>query len=161
MFPARFFPWKFFPKRQPVAPGASQKARIHAALLQIGQLGVFPGVTYDEDGAMVAGASVAPASIYANEISSAHLEQAQHWRRGARQDRKVWKWRLHLAFKQEVSLEVFEEDLHEAPRWIPATSELRQVRLLMTGSTYTHPITHGAASGTTATFEFDAVQTAA
>lgn len=161
MFPARFFPWKFFPKRQDVAPGESQKARIHAALLQVASLGTFPEVTYDGDGAMVVGASVPPATILANEISSAHLEQARHWRRGAKQDRNVWKWRLYLAFNQEVTLEVFEDGLAAAPRWIPATSELRQVQLFLKSTTYHHPVTHDATVGTTVTFEFDAVQTAA
>lgn len=160
MFPARFFPWRFFPRRSVVAPGTSQKARIHAALLQIGSLGAYPAITYGADGAMSAGASVAPATILANEISSAHVEQATHWRRGWRQDRKTWRWRLHLDFHVEVSLEAFEEDLLLYPRWIPATGTLRQVRLVFLSSAYTHPVTHGAAAGTKAAFDFEASQTA-
>lgn len=109
-------------------------------------------------GLQTRGDVAAPRTILTNEVSGAFLAQARRYRRGARQDRGTWRWRLIAAFDREVTLESFEEDLMNTPRWLPATSELRRVDLILVSSTYDHPQKHGAASGTTATFVFDASQ---
>lgn len=159
MFPARSFTPRSFPRRTPTVPGSSQKERIHNALVDLASTGVFHTVTYSPTtGLQTRGDVAAPRTILTNEVSGAFLAQARRYRRGARQDRGTWRWRLIAAFDREVTLESFEEDLMNTPRWLPATSELRRVDLILVSSTYDHPQKHGAASGTTATFVFDASQ---
>ena len=161
MFPRRFFPIRFYPSRAPTIPGTSQKERIQNALVAVATAGSFFAVTYDPTTTnLVKGAAVSPATIRANETSATFQEDPK-WRRDVRQDRKVWRWKLYLAFDREVTCEAFEEDLLLAPRWLPRTSELRQVRLLLVDSTYTHPTQHQAASGTTAVYTFEASQSPA
>lgn len=161
MFPRRFFPLRFFPSRAPTVPGTSQKERIQNALLAIAAAGSFFLVTYDPVTAgLVRGAATTPKSIRSNEVSATY-EEDSHYRRAFRQDRKVWRWKLYLAFDREVTCEAFEEDLLLTPRWIPRTGELRQVRLLLVDTTYTHPQQHQPAPGTTAVYTFEASQSPA
>lgn len=154
--PVRFMPWTF-PTKVFTVPGSSQSERIHNALKALAAGGAFVLVTYAEDGERGTGATVAPASIRCNDVTST-FQDATRNRRQAMQDRRTWKWKLYLGFHQEVSCEAFEEELLESPKRIPATDDLRQVQIRLVDASYTHPQQHGAAAGTTAVYTFEASQ---
>ena len=133
------------------------KKKIHDALCEAAQQGTFLAASYDSEACeLEQGAQVQPASIEANEVSSAYEVEQRHGRKFL-QDFKQWQWLVILRFNQEVICEPWVRALLEDPLCIKREDgEDRQVHLLLLDAQYEHPPREGSSNGTLARFKFEA-----
>ena len=133
------------------------KKKIHDALCAAAEGGTFLVATYDsENCTLEQGLQIVPASVEANELSSAHAVESRHGRKYL-QDFTDWQWLVILRFHQEAICELWVRSLMEDPPCIHRDAfEDRQVRLLLLDAQYEHPPREGASNGTKAQFRFRA-----
>lgn len=131
---------------------------IHDLLVTTAAAGTFAEATYTEahPSLLVAGSSISPASVEANEIRGAFGIDKRYGRE-FRQDRTGWAWLLTVRFHTEALLEDFEGALMRSPLVVEVDTNNgidRQVILLLEESEYVHPPRGGAGNGTEATYRF-------
>ena len=142
---------------------ALQRQRVHNALVERAGAALFPPCSYDPDtGQMyidpVDYATVRPQTIATKDVitrfTPCRLERLTPHRR----ERRRWQWNLHIAFPQEVDLELFEQDLADHPIVLAPDDDLglREVIVSLEDSKPEHPPQQGPAGGTRAVLTFEA-----
>lgn len=137
---------------------ATLKAAVQSTLVTLGSAAVFPTASYAGDPpVLVEGASVAAASVEANE-TSAVFSPERRYGRSYKQDRAQWVWVLILQFHEEVIVTDFEQSILDDPPCIPRDVDTgnRQVRLRLLDSKYQHPARQDASNGTRLVCKFSA-----
>lgn len=139
--------------------GSAIYTSVFNALLDLARAGSFRPCVFDAEGhaSISEDASIAPAEVLVNEISSNFNIGASRDKSGLRIGRERWIWQVIVRFNgATVSCADFEAACSRKPPFVRAIEDRPQVRLLLQQARYEHPPYQQPTKGTTAFFTFEA-----
>lgn len=131
--------------------------RIYQAIMSRAKQGQFFKVSYGADDEILVdrGHLVTPESFALNEVGCSMRPSRN--RQGRYDEIAAWMWRLILTFPEEVSLELFTQQLLDTPILLARDDgHDRQVTIRCLAYDPRHPVRNSAGQGTSVVFTFEA-----
>lgn len=137
-----------------------QAQRIQNRLQEEARCGPFYAVLTDKDSKEAwvdASANIPPAQVIVKEIAALFGDASRNRRRYC-QELQLWRWKLDLAFNQEVTSEAFEGRLLRDPIILPRepAKDLGQVTVKFLSADRYHPPQQSPSVGTGLSITFEA-----